>query len=155
MRRPWTHQSRNARRRAIAPHFRPRLAAVSAALQKRRQMSPRLPLLALSLCLTLAASAAHAMTQGYSKAAARELTQARAAAGGAGWNTLRGWHETGTRNGVRYAAWLDPVRYGLRLELKTPAGLDGRGVNGFGDWLITAAGAVSGVDVTILRSEIR
>src|SRR3569623_1308319 len=132
MRRPWTHQSRNARRRAIAPHFRPRLAAVSAALQKRRQMSPRLPLLALSLCLTLAASAAHAMTQGYSRAAARVLNQARAAAGGAGWNTLRGWHETGTRNGVAYEAWLDPVRYGMRVETRTPGGREVRGFTGLG-----------------------
>lgn len=116
-------------------------------------MSLRLPLLAL--CLTLAATAAQAMTQGYSRAAARVLTQARAATGGAGWNTLRGWHETGLRNGVPYEAWLDPVRYGLRLELKTPQGPDVRGFNGFGDWRIAPGGTVTGTDVTNQRSDMR
>lgn len=111
--------------------------------------------LAFAACLLVLASPAWAMTQGYSKAAARVLNQARAASGGAGWNTLRGWHETGTRHGAAYEAWLDPVRYGLRLEVKTPAGLDVRGFNGFGDWRITPAGAVTGVDVTNLRSDMR
>ena len=129
------------------------LAGLAPPPHERRQMSLRA--LPLAFALLFVASAAQAMTQGYSKAAARVLGQARAAAGGAGWNTLRGWHETGTRNGVRYEAWLDPVRYGLRLELKTPEGLDVRGFNGFGDWRITPAGAVTGVDVTNLRSDMR
>ena len=73
----------------------------------------------LILCAAfgLAASAAQAaQTIGYSPAAQRVLAQARQAAGGSGWNLLRGWHETGHSDGVRYEAWIDPLRYGLRVE---------------------------------------
>jgi hypothetical protein len=109
----------------------------------------------LGASLSLAALPATAMTQGYSRAAARVLAAGRAASGGAGWNSLRGWHEVGTRSGVPYEAWLDPVRYGMRVETKTPAGREVHGFNGLGDWRITPAGAVTGIDVTNVRSPTR
>lgn len=118
-------------------------------------LPPRVLSLALVLWLTLAAGAAQAMTQGYSRAAAKVLAAARAATGGAGWNTLRGWHEAGTRNGVPYEAWIDPIRYGLRVESKEAGGLAVHGFNGLGDWRITPAGGVTGVDVTNVRSDAR
>jgi len=110
---------------------------------------------ALVLALSAGLSEAKPLPQGYSRAAQRILNQARAATGGAGWNTIRGWHETGTRNGVRYEAWLDPVRYGLRLETAEGGGKAVTGFNGLGEWKITPAGAVTGVDVTNLRSDAR
>ena len=60
-----------------------------------------------------------AAAQGYSRAAQRVLSQARSAAGGAGWNLLRGWHETGHMGDAAYEAWLDPLRYGLRVEVQS------------------------------------
>jgi hypothetical protein len=112
----------------------------------------------LILCAAfgLAASAAQAaQTIGYSPAAQRVLAQARQAAGGSGWNLLRGWHETGHSDGVRYEAWIDPLRYGLRVERHDPDGLDVHGFNGAGEWRIRPTGTVTGVDVRTLRSASR
>ena len=100
------------------------------------------------LGLLLCTLAAPALAQGYSRSAQRVLAEARAAAGGAAWNRLRGWHEVGRRDGVAYEAWYDPLRYGMRVETRAGGGLDVRGFNGLGDWRITPAGAVTGVDVT-------
>jgi hypothetical protein len=103
----------------------------------------------LVLALALAAlTAAQAQAQGYSRSAEKVLAQARAAAGGKGWNALRGWHEVGREGGAPYEAWLDPVRYGMRIETRGADGLSVRGFNGGGDWRISASGAVSGVDVS-------
>jgi hypothetical protein len=102
-----------------------------------------------------AAHAARSETIGYSPAAQKVLARARAAAGGAAWNRLRGWHETGRQGGLAYEAWLDPLRYGLRVETHEPAGLDVRGFNGPGDWRITPAGVVTGIDVTRVASDAR
>jgi hypothetical protein len=110
--------------------------------------------LAAALLLSALASSAHAAV-GYSPGAQRVLAQARAAMGGAGWNLLRGWHETGRRDGRRYEAWLDPVRYGLRTEIQEPGGVAVHGFNGGGDWRISPAGQVTGADVTTLVSEGR
>lgn len=118
-------------------------------------MSLRTLFLALVLALVPPAVQAKTLPQGYSRAAQRVLNQARAAAGGAGWNTIRGWHETGARNGRRYEAWLDPVRYGLRLETQEAGGKAVTGFNGLGEWKITPAGAVTGIDVTNARSDAR
>ncbi|THD80998.1 MAG: hypothetical protein E7812_06225 [Phenylobacterium sp.] len=112
--------------------------------------------LLLAAALALTAQAAHAaQTIGYSPAAQRVLTRARAAAGGAGWNMLRGWHEVGRRGGVRYEAWLDPLRYGLRVEVHDPTGLEVHGFNGAGEWRIRPTGEVTGVDVRGQRSAAR
>jgi hypothetical protein len=112
--------------------------------------------LTFAAALALAASAAQAaQTIGYSPAAQRVLAQARRAAGGSGWNLLRGWHETGREDGVRYEAWVDPLRYGLRVERHDPEGLDVHGFNGAGEWRIRASGVVTGVDVRALPSEAR
>jgi len=93
-----------------------------------------------------AVAATHAHAERYSPAALAVLAQARAASGGAGWNLLRGWHETGQDGGLRYEAWLDPVRYGMRVETHEPAGLHIHGFNGGGDWQIYPDGRVTGVD---------
>lgn len=110
--------------------------------------------LAAAIFLTTLATGAEAAI-GYSPAAQRVLTEARAAVGGAGWNMLRGWHETGRRDGRRYEAWLDPVRYGLRVESQEPDGLAVRGFNGGGEWRISPAGQVTGADVRTLVSAAR
>lgn len=101
------------------------------------------------------AFAATAHAQGYSPTAQQVLARARTAAGGAGWNRLAGWHETGRENGVGYEIWLDPLRYGMRLETHEPAGLRVHGFNGGGDWQIAPGGAVTGLDVTKLVSDTR
>ncbi|MDB5494800.1 MAG: hypothetical protein JWP86_2137 [Phenylobacterium sp.] len=113
------------------------------------------PPFAFGLAVACLVVAAPAQAQGYSRTAQRVLAQARAAAGGAGWNTLRGWHEVGVQGGVRYEAWLDPVRYGLRIETREPAGPAVRGFNGGGEWRISAAGAVTGVDVSKTINQAR
>jgi hypothetical protein len=81
---------------------------------------------------------------GYTHDAQRVLAQARAAAGGAAWNYLRGWHETGHRDGVAYETWLDPLRFGLRVEVHTPQGLQVHGFNGLGAWKIAPGGEATG-----------
>jgi hypothetical protein len=88
----------------------------------------------------------HALAQGFSPAAQRVLAQARAASGGAGWNVLRGWRLTGQRDGMRYEAWFDPLRYGARIETHEPAGLHVHGFNGQADWQILPSGALTGAD---------
>jgi hypothetical protein len=100
----------------------------------------------VGLALACAALAATAQAQGYSAAAQRVLERAIAASGGAAnWNLLRGWHETGRQGGARYETWLDPLRYGVRVETHEPAGLRVHGFNGAGDWQILPTGAVTGV----------
>ena len=106
-------------------------------------------LMAASLAIAFAATAAHAAQRpanaiGYSRDAQRVLTQARAAAGGAGWNFLRGWHETGRVGGVPYESWFDPLRYGMRIETHEAGGVHVHGYNGQGEWEILPSGEVHG-----------
>jgi hypothetical protein len=101
------------------------------------------------LALVFAAGAAlagEAWKQGYSRQAQQALNRARTAAGGKGWEYLRGWHETGRDGAVAYEAWYDPVRYGMRIERQAAGGKDVHGFNGLGAWRITPAGQVSGTD---------
>jgi hypothetical protein len=94
-----------------------------------------------------AGHAAHARQQiGYSAAAKQVLDRARAAAGGAGWNLLRGWHETGREGGQRYESWFDPLRYGMRVETRGAGGLSVQGYNGQGDWRIRPNGDTVAID---------
>jgi hypothetical protein len=81
---------------------------------------------------------------GYSRPALDVIAAARKATGGPGWDLLRGWHEMGRENGQAYQAWLDPVRYGLRVELHEADGVRTFGFNGGGAWEISAAGQVTG-----------
>jgi hypothetical protein len=112
--------------------------------------------LAFAAALVLASLASSAQAAiGYSPTAQRVLGQARAAVGGAGWNLLRGWHETGRRDGRPYEAWLDPVRYGLRTEIHEADGVAVHGFNGGGDWRISTGGQVTGADVSTRVSEGR
>jgi hypothetical protein len=95
--------------------------------------------------LALAAGAhAEVWKQGYTRQAEQVLARGRIAAGGKGWEYLRGWHETGQDGGVAFEAWYDPVRYGMRVERQEGAAKDVHGFNGLGAWRITAAGQVSG-----------
>ncbi|WP_372785206.1 hypothetical protein [Phenylobacterium sp.] len=121
-------------------------------------MSPlRKLLVAVGVVLSLAAAAnpaalaarpaRHASSAiGYSRDAQRVLTAARAAAGGAGWNYLRGWHETGRMGGLAYESWFDPLRYGMRIETQEPGGVHVHGFNGQGEWEILPNGEVHGGD---------
>lgn len=103
----------------------------------------RVTLLAV-LAAVLSAGVAHA--ERYTSDALRVLAQARAATGGAGWNMLRGVHETGTVGGVRYERWVDPLRYGVRLETHEAVGKRVRGFNGLADWQILPGGRLTGAD---------
>lgn len=120
---------------------------------------PLRPLIPATFALVALATAAGAEVwkQGYTRQADAVLARGRAASGGAGWQYLRGWHETGHDGGVAYEAWYDPVRYGMRIERQEPGGKDIHGFNGLGAWRITAAGQVTGVDaagpVGIARGE--
>jgi hypothetical protein len=113
-------------------------------------MTPRIRTLAwtlslLAACAPASAVQAEARVQGYSRAAQKVLVQARTASGGAGWNFLRGWHETGHEGGLAYEAWLDPLRYGLRVEVHEAAGgVRAHGFNGQGAWQIAPGGVSSG-----------
>lgn len=62
------------------------------------------------------------------------VDRARAASGGAAWSGVRGLHETGAENGAPYERWVDALRWGDRLTLKTPNGERRQGYNGFGAW---------------------
>ena len=101
-------------------------------------------LLAGILAAAWLAGPAHAID--YSPAAKRVLAQARQASGGEGWNRLRGWRETGRRDGVRYEAWLDPVRYGMRVQTGEAAGQHVHAFNGQADWQILPGGVRTGAD---------
>ena len=113
-----------------------------------RKLAPAAGLLAglaAALCAPTARANPHARAAiGYAPAAWRVIAQARAASGGNGWNLLRGWCESGHEGSLPYEAWLDPLRYGLRIELREPAGRSVHGFNGQGEWRIEPSGAVSG-----------
>lgn len=101
----------------------------------------RLILLAAALA-ALAPAVARAQ---YSQDAQRVIARARTASGGAAWNGLRGWHEAGTDNGEAYERWLDPIRYGMRVETHDGAGGPAvRGFNGAGEWTIAPGGQQTG-----------
>lgn len=110
---------------------------------------------ALAALAAMACAAPAALAERYSPAALKVLAQARAAVGGTGWNRLRGWHETGQEDGLRYEAWLDPIRYGMRVETREPRGLHVHGYNGGGDWHIYPDGRVTGVDQRGVASAAR
>lgn len=113
-------------------------------------------LMAAGLAVSLAAATAHAAGGiGYSRDALRVLTQARAATGGSGWNLLRGWHETGHRGALPYESWLDPLRYGMRIETHEAGGVRVRGYNGLGEWEILPGGEVHGGDGLPTAAEAR
>jgi hypothetical protein len=112
-----------------------------------------MPLLrSLLVCLSAAALFAGAPAAAQNAPAAqRVLDRARAASGGAGWNLIRGVHETGQDAGQPYEAWFDPLRFGLRIETRTPAGKLVQGYNGQGEWRILANGLTTGsVDRAVL-----
>jgi len=111
-------------------------------------LSGRLVLLLAAAVICPPAEAAkprpRATAIGYTRDAARVLGEARAASGGAGWNYLRGWHETGKLDGAPYETWQDPLRYGLRVEVRGSDGLHAHGFNGQGAWTIAPSGDAQG-----------
>jgi hypothetical protein len=128
---------------AARPAIRRRILAKLAGLL--RPAMPFRPLAALlALWLAVLAPAAHA--EGYSPDAQRVLARAFAATGGKAWWRLRGWHETGRRGGVAYESWIDPVRYGLRVEIREPQGLRIEGFNGQAEWQVAPDGAITAVN---------
>jgi hypothetical protein len=63
--------------------------------------------------------------------AERILAEAKAAVGGAAWDKITGWHETGEHDGIAYETELDLQRYGMvswstRDGKTSVAGYDGR-----------------------------
>ncbi|MFC3068266.1 hypothetical protein [Phenylobacterium soli] len=112
-------------------------------------------LLGFGLALGLAAASAAAAAQGYSPAAQKVLTRARLAAGGGAWNSLRGWHEAGRLGATPYETWLDPLRYGMRVETREADGLHVHGFNGGGDWRIAPSGQATGADIRGVISQTR
>lgn len=78
------------------------------------------------------------MADGYSRAALQVLARARAASGGSGWNMLRGWHIAGRQGAARFEIWIDPVRFGMRTEIRDAMGLRVEGFNGQGAWRLPA-----------------
>jgi len=109
----------------------------------------------LAVALVFGLSAFAAQAQGYSPEAQRVLAEARAATGGSAWNSLRGWHEVGRKDGRAYEAWFDPLRYGMRVETHEPGGLEVYGFNGAGDWRIFPSGVTTGRDIRKLITETR
>lgn len=103
-----------------------------------------LALLAVPASAEAAKARPRATAIGYTRDAQRVLAQARAAAGGSGWNYLRGWHETGQAGGVAYETWQDPLRYGLRVERHEADGVHVHGFNGQGAWTIAPSGRAEG-----------
>jgi len=112
----------------------------------------RKALAALAVWAVVAGGVAQAQN---SPAAQRVLDRARAASGGAGWNALRGLHETGQDDGQRYERWSDPLRYGARIETQTPAGKHVQGYNGAGEWRILASGVVTGSSDRGVLAQVR
>lgn len=111
--------------------------------------------LTLLLALMFASLAVTAQAQGYSRAAERVLSRAFAATGGSGWYLLRGWHETGRQGGVAYESWIDPVRYGLRSEMRESQGLRIHGFNGQADWQVHPNGVITAVNDQATLAEAR
>jgi len=117
---------------------------------RRRLLIPALLALALA-----GAAQAEVWKQGYSRQAQAVLARGRAAAGGKGWEYLRGWHESGRDGEAAYEAWYDPIRYGMRVERQDGAAKDVHGFNGLGAWRVTAAGQVSGTDAPAAVAQAR
>lgn len=93
------------------------------------------------LALVAVLSVAGAARAQYAPEAVRVMERARAASGGAAWNRVAGVHETGVEDGRRYERWADPLRFGVRTDIETPAGRVVRGYNGAGAWSLHPAGA--------------
>lgn len=102
----------------------------------------RLIIAAIAAALMWLAGPAEAQTT--SAAAAQVVARAKAASGGAAWNQLRGLHETGKIDGVRYEAWYDPLRFGARVETHEPGGKRVRGTNAAAEWQISPERIITG-----------
>jgi len=109
-------------------------------------MPLRRQIIALPLLLAVPAGRAVAAQQGYSPEVERVLGRAFEATGGAGWYKLRGWREAGRRGGLPYESWIDPLRYGLRTEIRDRDGLQIQGFNGQAEWRISSAGEITAVN---------
>lgn len=110
----------------------------------------------LAVAMLVTAAAAHAQN---TPAAQQVFDRARSASGGAsGWNSLRGVHEVGEEGGQAFERWLDPLRYGMRVETPAPGGGElVQAYNGAAEWRVLAGGVLTGSDqgefVAKVRSE--
>ncbi len=129
-----------ANRGAMIPRSCPILAKLAGLL---RAIMPIRPLI---LCLALLTGLATAAQAQISPPAQRVISRAFAASGGSGWYLLRGWRETGRRGGLAYESWIDPLRYGMRVETRAPEGLRIEGFNGQAVWQVRPDGAITAVN---------
>lgn len=108
---------------------------------------------ALAVAWACLAGAAEAQT---TSAAARQVfARAQAASGGAAWNSVAGLHEAGRIDGVAYERWLDPIRWGDRMETHEPAGRRVHGYNGMADWQILPSGQIVATDARASLAQAR
>lgn len=98
------------------------------------EMRSRVRTLVSSLVALAALACAGAAEAQVAPAARRVLDRARVASGGAAWSRIAGVHEMGSESGARYERWADPLRFGVRTEIQTPAGRVVRAYNGAGAW---------------------
>src|SRR5262249_50268464 len=132
---------------AAAEPARPRRRRIVAKLDGfLLSLMPLRPLLLLLIVIGVGAVPPAAWAQGYSRPAAQVIARAFAATGGSSWYRLRGWHETGRREGAAYESWIDPVCYGLRIETREPQGLRIHGFNGQADWQVAPGGTITAVN---------
>jgi hypothetical protein len=117
--------------------------------------APRIASLAACVMAALAMACATAAQAQSTPAAQRVFDRARAASGGAAWNRILGWHEVGREDGAPFERWVDPVRYGLRIETHGPAGKLARGYNGAGEWRILPDGRPTGSVARDVLAEVR
>ena len=113
----------------------------------------------LTAAAVLAAFALGGVAQAQNSPAAQQVVErARAASGGAkAWNALRGLHEVGEEGGAAYERWLDPLRYGMRVETPGPAAGEKlvQGYNGAAEWRILSGGIKTGSDQGEMAARVR
>lgn len=102
-------------------------------------MWTRIRTVLFTLVAGLALAAGGVAQAQYAPEAVRVLERARAATGGAAWGRIGGVHEVGIEGGHRFERWADPLRFGVRTDTGTPAGLVVRGYNGAGAWSLHPA----------------
>lgn len=108
-------------------------------------MRIRTILFAVAAALAAMAVAGAAQAQ-YAPDAVRVMERAKAASGGKAWARVAGLHEVGVEGGFRYERWADPLRFGIRTDVGTPAGRVVRGYNGAGAWSLHPTDALAAAE---------
>ena len=71
------------------------------------------------------------------------IDAAKAAAGGAVWDKMAGWHEIGVHNGARYETWLDPHAWGMTTLESREGVSSAKGFDGKTTWFKAKDGTVT------------